>query len=158
MPNYSYNPYAVVYPNQMPMQYQTQPMQQSFAPQPSFKPMEWVEGEIGAKAFQMPANWPANQPIPLWDSTDTNIFLKSWNQMGVPNPLQKLHYTIPNQATAMLPGESGATQPEQHPDMSQYVTKTDFENMRNEIREMLKTSQSGRNQNGSNGGNRGGNP
>ena len=102
----------------------------------------------------MPNGWPANSPIPLWDSTDTVIWLKSWGPMGIPNPMQKLRYEMPeNQSQAVLTnGQSGANEP---PDMSQYVTKKDLEEIiRKELRDIR-----GNNQNGSNNaqnGNRGG--
>ena len=169
MPNY-YNPYNFypasymqnVYPNMNQPQ-----MQQSYAPQANQSPkmMEWVEGEVGAKAFQMPNGWPANSPIPLWDSTDTVIYLKSWGPMGIPNPMQKLKYEMPDQQQQALlaagVGQSGSTgqdnQQNNMPDMSQYVTKSDFDELRKEIRNM---NSSATNQNGSNAGqqqNRGGN-
>ena len=164
MPNYynPYNFYPVNYANQMG--YSAMPMQQnqqSYASAPvqqGPKMMEWVEGEVGAKAFQMPNGWPANSPIPLWDSTDTVIYLKSWGPMGIPNPLQKLRSEMPDQQNQalLMNGNSGAQGNQQ--DMSQYVTKQDFEQLRNEIRSM---NQSGNNQNGNNSGqngqNRGGN-
>ena len=175
MPNYynPYNFYPATYANQMGysgMQPQMNPMpQQSYAPpvQQGPKMMEWVEGEVGAKAFQMPNGWPANSPIPLWDSTDTVIYLKSWGPMGIPNPMQKLKYELPEQQNqAMLMsgdnGTSGNMNNGQsgHQDMSQYVTKQDFEQLRSEIRNMNQNGQSGQNnQNGSNSsqnGNRGG--
>lgn len=122
MPSY-YNPY-----NFFPATY-SNPYQQNVAMQPQPQPqqpklMEWVEGEVGAKAFQMPMGWPANQPIPLWDSTDTNIFLKSWGPMGIPNPLQKLHYTMPEQQNPTI---SGTT------DTRQFVTRKELEELKNEL-------------------------
>jgi hypothetical protein len=92
--------------------------------------MEFVEGEVGAKAFQMPNNWPINTPIALWDSTDKKIFLKPWNQMGMANPLQELDYEIKNESSFV----SGATQ-----DMSQYVSKQDFEELKKEIHDLRDT-------------------
>lgn len=160
MPNY-YNPYNFYpqsYMSQGMMYPQMQP-QQSFSQQATGpKMMEWVEGEVGAKAFQMPNGWPANSPIPLWDSTDTVIYLKSWGPMGIPNPMQKLRYELPeqqNQAmlmngnSGMINGNSQQTQI----DMSQFVTKQDLEDLKKELR-----SNRSNNQNGSNSGqNRGGN-
>ena len=54
----------------------------------------WVDGEVGAKAYQLPPGWPANTPLALWDTNDTVIYLKSTNQMGMPNPLQIAHYQL----------------------------------------------------------------
>ena len=178
MPNY-YNPYNF-YPAtyQSPVGYQQQPISYGGVPMPiqqsgtapvqqGPKMMEWVEGEVGAKAFQMPNGWPANSPIPLWDSTDTVIYLKSWGPMGIPNPMQKLRYEMPEQQNQALltngnNGMSGTSGNGQ--DMSQFVTKQDFEQLKNEIRNMNQNSAGNgaqNNQNGSNsgqnGGNRGGN-
>ena len=127
-------------PYQQPMQ-----MQQSYA-QPPVKCMEWVEGEIGAKAFQMPQGWPANTPIPLWDSTDTVIYLKSVNQMGVPNPMTKIKYTIEEQQNQMMlpqgqSQQSGNMSGTNQPDMSQYVTKNDLEQMKKELKEAMRGEQ-----------------
>lgn len=141
MANY-YNPYNI-YPSTA-YQPNAYPYQQSYAQQPApayqqsatpmqLKAMEWVEGEVGAKAFQMPAGLPANQPIPLWDSTDTVIWLKSWGPMGIPNPLQRLKYEMPEQQNQqLLNGASGNT------GMSQgnYATKEDIEGIREEIRKL----------------------
>lgn len=135
--------------------------------------MKWVEGEVGAKAFNMPAGWPANRPIPLWDSTDTIIWVKSWGPMGIPNPMQKIRYEVPNQQTYFLSGGQGQSGDVVTVDGSvsqgqdKYATKDDLNAMRDEIRELLQASpssarnnsaqsnqNSGNNQNGSRGGNR----
>lgn len=174
MPNYynPYNFYPATYANQMG--YSGMPMQQQMSqmPQQSYsapvqqgpKMMEWVEGEVGAKAFQMPNGWPANSPIPLWDSTDTVIYLKSWGPMGIPNPMQKLRYEMPEQQNQamLMSGNNGSNDGQSgHPDMSQYVTKQDLENIKKEMMNTFSSmNTSGNNQNGSNSsqnGNRGGN-
>lgn len=93
--------------------------------------MIWVDGEVGAKAYQMPQNWPANQPIPLWDTNDTVIYLKSVNPMGMPNPLQKAHYTLEGmQSGEKRQGYSGS---EQTPDISEYVRKEDLDRMKQDL-------------------------
>lgn len=158
MPNY-YNPYTTFYPAtyQSPAGYSAmmpaqQPAVQSYAQAPAQKAMEWVDGEIGARTFQQPSWLPANTPIPLWDSTDTYIYIKSWNPMGIPNPIQKIPYTLPDQQSTMLnlpQGQSGNNEPQQPlPDMSQYVTKQDLEQFRHELR----SSMANRNQSRSQGG------
>lgn len=158
MPSY-YNPYAT-YPGNSyqtmggasfsPYQYGSIPMQ---VQQPQMiKPIEWVEGEVGAKAYQMPNGLPANQPVPLWDSTDTVIYLKSWNQMGMPNPLQVIRYKMDEQPIQNLPGQSSATGSQaqsQAVTSMNYVTKEEYDELKNsiyEIKEML-------NRNNQNGGN-----
>ena len=102
---------------------------------PNIKSMEWVDGEVGARAFQMPAGWPPETPIVLWDNSEKKIYLKSWNNAGMPNPMQELDYTIKERTNpALLPQSiSGDTQ-----DMSKYVTKEDFEELKKEIRNMVR--------------------
>lgn len=96
--------------------------------------IKWVDGEVGAKAFQMPAGWPANQPIPLWDTNDTVIYLKSINPMGMPNPLQKAHYTLEGTNSGeKTTGYSGDTEPKCNHDMTQYVKKEDLERMKQDL-------------------------
>ena len=90
----------------------------------------WVDGEVGAKAYQMPTGWPANQPIALWDTNDTVIYLKSTNPMGMPNPLQRAHYTLDGMKSGeKREGYSG----DEKPDMSQYVRKEDMERMKQDL-------------------------
>ena len=183
MPNYynPYNFYPVSYANQMgynnmPAQ-QVVPQQSMAVQPPQIKAMEWVEGEVGAKAFQMPQGWPANQPIVLWDSTDTVIWLKSWGPMGIPNPMQKLKYIMPDQQSQALlqagQNMSGAQESTASQiDTSNFATKDDIASLREEVRQMAQRNVSrnmaqdrnnyntSANQNGSvqGGQNRGGNP
>lgn len=129
-PNYGYSGVG----QQMYPQYQQSmaPMQTQQQMQQSGMGLKWVDGEIGAKAFQMPQGWPANQPIALWDTNDTVIYLKSINPMGMPNPLQKAHYTLEGMNTGeKVKGYSGEAE-EKH-DMSQYVKKEDLERMKQDL-------------------------
>lgn len=152
MPNYYASQYpGATYPAsntgmQWPQQSYTPPVQ----PQQNSQGIIWVDGEVGAKAYQMPQGWPAGSPVPLWDTNDTVIYLKSINQMGMPNPLQKIHYTMEEvQNQSMLPagGMSGNTS-----QTDAYATKHDLEAMKNELKELLKTQQPQPNQNGRNNG------
>lgn len=131
-PNWYYNPTNPIAQPQMPYQ--------SYAPQqPSPYGIQWVDGEVGAKAYQMPAGIAPGTPVALWDTNDQVIYLKSMNQMGMPNPIQKIHYTMDDNQLKQLPAQnsmSGAA--EQN---SKYVTKEDLESFRDEIKEMLKTGQ-----------------
>jgi hypothetical protein len=120
-----YNPY---YWSQYP--YNNGFQNQSYS---NIKSMEWVSGEVGAKAFAQPAGWPPDTPIALWDSTEKKIFLKSWNQMGAPNPMQELDYEIKERTNpALLPENISG---EAH-DMSKYVTKEDLEELKREIKNL----------------------
>ena len=107
----------------------------------------WVDGEVGAKAFQMPKGWPSNQPIALWDTNDTVIYLKSTNPMGMPNPLQKAHYTLEEyRGTGPSTPVSGAAAAEREtvaPDMSQYVKKEDLERLKQDVMDTIGTMSTG---------------
>lgn len=106
--------------------------------------IQWVDGEVGAKAFQMPSGWPANTPMPLWDTNDTIIYLKSTNPMGMPNPLQRIHYKMDQQAQQpqgqnyekLMSGD------EKHDGMDNYVKKEDLEQMKRELMESISNMQS----------------
>ena len=84
----------------------------------------WVDGEVGAKAYQLPAGWPANTPIALWDTNDTVIYLKSINQMGMPVPLQKAHYKLEQAQSSS--GEMD----------EKYVTKDEIRELRDAIEKL----------------------
>lgn len=107
-----------------------QQVQQTPAAAQTAHAMIWVDGEVGAKAYQMPAGWPANQPIALWDTNDTVIYLKSINPMGMPAPLQKARYELEGMKSGEKSrGYSGDT----NPDMSEYVRKEDLERMKQDL-------------------------
>lgn len=136
LPAYQYTSYPA---NSYQQQY-SQALQPQYAqPQASYTTQQqpigivWVDGEVGAKAYQLPAGWPANAPMPLWDTNDTVIYLKSINQMGMPNPLQRVHYTMDEQK------QSFAAAPER--DMSAYATKEDLERMKEELKNAFKSKE-----------------
>ena len=121
--------------------------QQAFAQQPAQQMQQaqngmgikWVDGEVGAKAFQMPAGWPPNQPIDLWDTNDTVIYIKSVNPMGMPNPLQKARYKLETV-------HSGEAQQAFSGDMDrkdEYVRKEDMEKMKQELMDAIGSMNTG---------------
>lgn len=124
----------------------TQPMSGAVAApiqnQLALTSMIWVDGEVGAKAYQIPMG--TNGPVALWDTNDSVIYLKSTNQMGMPNPLQKIRYTM-EENPIVLPGQSGDTQTL----TAQYVTKDEYDELKHSISE-LKEMLSRNNQNGGN--------
>ena len=127
-----------VYPNlsgaQMP--YANQPAQQNN--QQNAMSMIWTDGEIGAKAYQRPDWLPANQPIALWDTNDTVIYLKSWNPMGMPNPLQKARYVLEGvKSGEKATGYSGDAEPKCNHDMSEYVKKSDLDRLKVELMDTI---------------------
>jgi hypothetical protein len=90
------------------------PQQISGIPQAEEQGLKWVDGEAAAKAYQLPAGLPPNKPIALWDTNDTIIYLKSVNQMGMPNPLQRVHYQLEER----IPKHSGAAGREDYTEQS----------------------------------------
>jgi hypothetical protein len=109
-----------------------QPQQVSATTQQGGPGMIWVDGEVGAKAYQLPAGWPCNQPVALWDTNDTVIYLKSTNPMGMPNPLQRMHYTLEGMKSGeKRTGFSGDDEPKT--DMSEFVKKEDLERMKQDL-------------------------
>lgn len=132
-PSYQPNSYQQQYSQAYQPQYSI-PQNNSYAAQQPVG-IVWVDGEVGAKAYQLPSNWPANAPMPLWDTNDTIIYLKSTNQMGMPNPIQKVRYTMeeaPHTSPAMS-SQPALPAPEM-PDMSDFVRKDDLERMKEELK------------------------
>lgn len=104
--------------------------------------IEWVDGEAAAKSYQVPAGM--TKPVALWDTNDTVIYLKSMNPMGMPNPLQKIHYKMEEMVPKYMGQEqsrltSGDTAQEHRQDMSQYVRKDELEAMKNDLKEAIES-------------------
>lgn len=97
----------------------------------------WVDGEVGAKAYQLPAGWPANTPLALWDTNDTVIYLKSTNQMGMPNPLQVARYELIEYRGMSRRGEErGKAWDEEMKEL--YASREELHELRDEIERMKK--------------------
>lgn len=145
MPNYNY-PYVPNYgiPAQN-VQYSNQPQynqyQQSYAQMPSYgQPMAnyanavnnkniiWVAGQAGAEAYQME---PGSRAV-LLDSKDQIFYIKVVGMDGRPEPLMAFKYEPLN--LNVQNGSSEAVQP----DMSNYVTKADFDQLKHMIEDMNK--------------------
>lgn len=142
-PNYGQPVMPTTYP--MPSytggNYQTAvPMPQSYTPAPMSSNVIPVDGEVGAKAYMVPSG--STGPIALWDTNDNVIYMRTFNAAGMPNPLKKLRY-IEEEPAPVLPAQSGSAP---QIDTSQFVTKSDLEALRQEIRQL---SQRALNQNGS---------
>lgn len=144
MPNYfnPYNFYPVGYANQMgysgvpvqqPSMSMTAPMTQTI----NNCTMAWVDGEIEARGRQMPQGV---TQLAMWDTNQPVIYLKSLNQMGMPNPMQVLRYTVEEAKQALTSGQADTgNEKVAMPDMSQYIT-------RDELNELLSTIRSKNNQ------------
>jgi len=129
---YGLTPSYGAYPQTQPLYTQAQP---SYAQnQQTSAGIIWVDGEVGAKAYQLPGGWPPNTPLPLWDTNDTVIYLKSTNPMGMPNPLQKIHYRMEDQASGMscAPAPAPTALPS-----GDYATKEDLEKLKDELRNAI---------------------
>lgn len=136
-PNWGYSGVGQqMYPMYQPQSMASAPVQQNPQTQQSGHGLIWVDGEVGAKAYQMPQGWPCNQPIALWDTNDTVIYLKSTNPMGMPNPLQKAHYRLEEYRNASGSVPSPDSVPAM-PDLSDYVRKDDMERMKQELLESI---------------------
>lgn len=120
-PAYMQHPYPVVPPQpaQAPVQ-QPQPAQQT-------SQITWVQGESGAKSYMVPPN----MTIPLWDSEDHIIYIKTTNAAGMPT-MQKIRYTIEEDAPAQIPPVVPVQQ-----DASQFVSREEFESRVSELLKMI---------------------
>lgn len=121
--------------------YGQQPMQPSFANAPAMIPQKpaFVDGEMAARVFQMPENWPPMVPLYLWDMSGDVFYMKMIGQNGVPMPLRIFDFREREPApSGYLSGNAG-------PDMSQYVTKSDLDQRFNEIKQMMQNNQNGTN-------------
>lgn len=86
--------------------------------------MTWVQGEAGANAYQVMAG----QVAVLFDSTRQVFYIKSVDASGKPNPLETYDYT--KHADAV----------QEKPDMSQYVTKEELQQILNNNKKETKTA------------------
>lgn len=134
-PNY-YNPYPQNYytpPMQdqlaqlrqpyQPIQQAQQPMQQQNQQQVA-SPIQWVQGEEGAKAFLVTAG----NTVLLMDSDGNSFYLKSADASGMPLPLRIFDYTeriaAPKQAPQAMPNVD-------------YITRQEFEQFASRVEAMM---------------------
>lgn len=146
LPNY--NPYPAAY--QGTGNYQASPGQ-AYAQAPAYQPAPsgicWVDGEVGAKAQAIPPGWDTSKPFPMWDTNDQIIYLKSFNSMGMPNPLTRLHYTIeePSRQAPMM--STQANLPAGGHD-TEYVRREDLERVKEELKAAISSAREGGARNG----------
>ena len=104
---------------------QPQVPQSSFATPPisqqSNSGIIWVQGEAAAKAYPVA---PGNSVL-LMDSEEQRFFIKSADASGMPLPLRRFSYTEEVEVQ-----QSYANAPDV--DMSQYITRKEFDEWRNE--------------------------
>ena len=104
-----------------------------------------VDGEVGARAWQMPNNLPPNTVIPLFDLDGQHIYFRSVDQYGRMNPLRKAHVVFEEETVNLPQGNSGASAPQAAPASEEFVTKEDLKSLKDEIRQMFSENQNGRN-------------
>ena len=115
--NYSYNP-TYTAPQVMQQPQQTQAMQQGG--------INWVQGEAGAKSF----NVLAGQTVMLMDSEENVFYIKSTDASGMPLPLRIFDY---KERTATNNSINSVVPQVSEPDMSNYITREEFENRINSL-------------------------
>lgn len=136
-------------------QYYQQPVvsgvnyQQQQQVQPVNNYMQWVQGEAGAKAY----NLPNNTTIPLWDSESQTIYIKTVDQNGKPtmtildyierdssdsNPETKKQETVEYATKEQIDSltEQLTSINKKFGSMDEYVTDTQFKDMNTHINEL----------------------
>ena len=143
------NSYGTMYGNSygQPMYAQQQiPMPQSYAPMPAQmrdSGIDWVDGEAAARAARLA---PGETQHAMWDINEPIIYIKSVNQMGMPNPLQKVRYRMEGQEPnggEMRKLESGDEKPEEKHSMEGYVRKEELDAMKEELKNAIREMQQG---------------
>lgn len=160
MPNY-YNPYLYNTAQTVAPYYNPYPSQQvSYGGISYGVPANtyWisVDGEMAARAWQMPANLPPNTIIPLWDLDGQHVYFKSTDAYGRINPLRKGHVVFDDESANLSAGQANSeasvnvpsgtnyvgNSSASAPDMSKYVTKDDFDGLRHEIQDLIRGQKS----------------
>lgn len=123
--SYTTYPYGQAYSPTPPYVSQQMPQANySYANSVNNKNIIWVAGQAGAEAYQME---PGSRAV-LLDSKDQVFYIKVVGPDGRPEPLMAFKYEPLN-----LNMHSESSQSMQQPDMSNYATKEDL----NEIKEYL---------------------
>lgn len=129
----------MAYNNGFPIGYQPAPINYpaNYQPQPVYQPqsqsvqqqqnpgMIWVQGEAGAKSYLLTPN----TTLPLWDSEQQTIYLKSSDASGMPS-MKILDYTIREQGT---PHKNNLTEEQPKIDLSGFVTYDEFNDRLDEL-------------------------
>lgn len=118
------NGFPATYPQYYPQYNQPQMQQpQMQQQQAQNNNMVWVQGETGAKSFLIAPN----TTIPLWDSEQQTIYIKSSDASGMPS-MKIVDYTI----------RDTNSHPANKIIASDYVTKQELSEFKTEVSEMIK--------------------
>lgn len=124
-----------------PLNYQQQPIVQPQIQQPQIaqtqapqtsqnSPMIWVQGETGAKSYLLAPN----TTLPLWDSENQTIYLKSADASGMPS-MKILDYTIRDSTQTQAPVMNEETPVQNTAD---FVTHDEFKKFERSIRTQIR--------------------
>lgn len=104
-----------------------------------------VDGEMAARAWQPSTPMPPNFVVPLWDLDGIHVYFKSTDAYGRINPIRKARVVFDDEQTNLVSGNNEPLPVSEavKPDMSQYVTKEDFNELKNEMRRLMRTNQNG---------------
>lgn len=128
--NWQYNPnYTQPQYQQNVQPVQNQPMTQPQPAQTSQAGINWVQGEAGAKSF----NVMAGQSVMLMDSENNVFYIKSTDASGMPLPLRIFDYTERNNDTSNS-STNITSNPNNEINMDEYVTRKEFEDLLSKIK------------------------
>ena len=100
--------------------------------------------------MQIPDWWDRTKSLAFWDMSAPYIYIRSFNQAGMPNPLMRLRYIIDNQQQDQNLLAAEQTSGSEQPADNKYVTHEEIDKLENdisEIKELLKKNQSQQNNN-----------
>ena len=120
-PQYAYQNQAQTVPSVQPTQPQAQQMTSGII---------WVQGEAGAKSYLVAPN----TTVQLWDSEENVIYIKTADSSGMPS-MKILDYTIRESNSIPKPKDN-----------IDYVTKTEFQEMKSGFEQTIDEMQSTINQ------------
>ena len=95
-------------------------------PQQNNNQMIWVQGETGAKSYLLAPT----TTLPLWDSENQVIYLKSTDASGMPS-MKVLDYTIRDSVQPQTPIQDNSAQPD-------YVTQDEFKKFVHDIKAQIR--------------------
>lgn len=119
---WNYFPVGYQYPQSFPQSFPQNPQP---TPQ-SNNGLVWVQGEAGAKSYLTAPN----STVLLMDSESDSFYLKSTDASGMPLPLRVFDYKERKSAYS-------EAQVSKDIDISEYVTKSEFEAFRGQIEALL---------------------
>ena len=108
----------MAYNNYFPATYAPYTPTPSVATPAVSNPINWVQGESGAKSF----NVPPNSTVLLMDSEQDRFYIKSADASGMPSPLRVFEYTETTMGT----------------NPASFVTKDEFEELKAEVLKLSK--------------------